>query len=114
MNKHPTFLNLGASYPDNPLTIVIFCDDRKNFKQPSEEFYENKNVCVTGMLKDFTAASDSDKCARGNKNRIESSIRLSITVITGHIFLQEGLYTFLYTYRIKMNFESNPGQRVYF
>lgn len=52
-NKQPTFLNLGATYPDNPLTIVIFGDDRKNFTQPSEEFYINKNVCVTGELKEF-------------------------------------------------------------
>jgi len=27
--------------------------NRKNFKQAPEEFYINKNVCVTGKLKEF-------------------------------------------------------------
>ena len=51
--NQPIFLNLGTGYPVNPLTIVIFGDDRKNFTQPPEEFYANKNVCVIGKLKEF-------------------------------------------------------------
>jgi hypothetical protein len=26
------FINLGARFPDNPLTIVVFLDDKGNFK----------------------------------------------------------------------------------
>lgn len=52
-NKQPTFLNLGGSYPDNPLTVVIFGDDRKNFKEPPEVMYDGKEICVTGEVKEF-------------------------------------------------------------
>lgn len=27
------FINLGAKFPDNPLTIVVFPDDKANFKE---------------------------------------------------------------------------------
>ena len=52
-NKQPTFLNLGAAYPDNPLTVVIFGDDRKNFNQAPEIMYDEKEICVTGEIKEF-------------------------------------------------------------
>lgn len=52
-NKQPTFLNIGAAYPDNPLTVVIFGDDRKNFKEPPEVMYDEKEICVTGEIKEF-------------------------------------------------------------
>lgn len=53
VNKQPTFLNLGAAYPDNPLTVVIFGDDRKNFKEAPEVMYDEKEICVTGEIKEF-------------------------------------------------------------
>ena len=46
----PTFLNAGAKYPNNPLTIVIWGDKRGNFKNKPEEYYDNKNICVTGKI----------------------------------------------------------------
>lgn len=46
----PTFLNAGGAYPNAPLTIVIWAEERKLFKQAPEVFYKNKNVCVTGKL----------------------------------------------------------------
>jgi len=49
-SKAPTLLNAGASYPDNPLTLVIWADKRANFKNPPEVFYKGKEVCVTGKL----------------------------------------------------------------
>lgn len=48
-----TFINLGAAYPNSPLTIVIRAEDRGNFPQPVETMYENKNVCVTGTIKEY-------------------------------------------------------------
>jgi hypothetical protein len=46
----PTLLNAGSSYPTNPLTIVIWADARKDFKNKPEEFYKDKQVCITGTV----------------------------------------------------------------
>ena len=46
----PTFLNMGAVYPDQPLTIVIWGDTRKQFSFKPEERYNNKTVYVTGRI----------------------------------------------------------------
>ena len=48
--RQPTFLDLGADYPNSPLTIVIWGDDRQNFKNPPEQFYKGKMICVTGKV----------------------------------------------------------------
>ena len=47
---HPTFLDAGASYPHQKLTILIWGDKRSNFKNPPETFYTNKNVCIIGKI----------------------------------------------------------------
>lgn len=49
-NRSPTLLNAGAKYPDAPLTIVIFGENRSAFKNKPEEFYPDKNICVTGRI----------------------------------------------------------------
>src|SRR5882757_4022477 len=49
----PTFLNVGGAYPNNPLTIVIWADLRKEFEQKPEEFYKDKNVCIFGKITSF-------------------------------------------------------------
>ena len=46
----PTFWNAGSNYPNSPLTIVIWADARKTFKQAPEVFYKDKNICVTGKV----------------------------------------------------------------
>ncbi len=46
----PTFLNMGAAYPNAPFTIVIWADARRKFKLKPEEFYRNKQVCITGEI----------------------------------------------------------------
>ena len=46
------FINVGAQYPDNPLTIVVFPGDKENFKQ-GLSVYDNKNICVTGKIKAY-------------------------------------------------------------
>ena len=48
-----TFLNLGAAYPDSKLTIVIFAKDISNFKVTPDQMYEDKNICVTGVIKEY-------------------------------------------------------------
>lgn len=52
-NGQPTFLNLGAAYPASPFTVVIFGSDRANFREKPELFYNNKKVCVTGLIKEY-------------------------------------------------------------
>jgi len=49
----PTFLNMGAAYPNQLLTIVIWGDARKNFTYAPEEKLKNKTVCVTGKVEVF-------------------------------------------------------------
>lgn len=46
----PTLLNAGARYPDAPLTLVIYGESRPAFKNKPEEFYVDKNVCVSGRI----------------------------------------------------------------
>jgi DNA/RNA endonuclease YhcR with UshA esterase domain len=48
----PTFLNLDEPYPKEIFTILIWGSDRPKFGEP-EVKYENKKVCVTGMIKDY-------------------------------------------------------------
>lgn len=52
-NSQPTFLNVGAAYPNSPLTVVIFGKDRDNFKTAPEDLYKGRNICVTGEVKEF-------------------------------------------------------------
>ena len=46
----PTFINLGKPYPNHSLTVVIWGDNRKNFRVPPERAYMNQKVCVTGLI----------------------------------------------------------------
>lgn len=46
----PTFLNMGAAYPKQLLTVVIWGDKRKLFGYAPEEKLKNKNVCVSGKI----------------------------------------------------------------
>src|SRR5665647_2206399 len=53
-----TFINLGAAYPNSPLTVVIFSKDRSNFKEAPEVMYADKKICVTGMLKEYNGKAE--------------------------------------------------------
>jgi micrococcal nuclease len=46
----PTFLNVGAAYPNNPLTLVIWADTRATFATAPETMYKDKAICVTGKV----------------------------------------------------------------
>lgn len=46
----PTLLNLGAAFPNQPLTVVIFGEDRAQFSTAPEEAYTDKEICVSGVL----------------------------------------------------------------
>lgn len=51
--KKITLLNMGAAFPMSPLTIVIDEENRKNFSKAPEDFYANKEVCITGVVKEY-------------------------------------------------------------
>lgn len=46
----PTFMNMGASFPNQLLTVVLWGDVRKQFEKTPEELFTNKEVCVTGRV----------------------------------------------------------------
>ena len=46
----PTFLNLGAAYPNQLLTVVIWGDVRKQFEGKPEELYNEKERGVSGRV----------------------------------------------------------------
>lgn len=50
MENSPTFLSLGAAYPDQLLTLVIWKDQRGQYTTAPETQYMNKDVCVTGKI----------------------------------------------------------------
>ncbi len=46
----PTFVNVGADYPNSPLTLFINDDVRNTFSYKPEEKLNGKDICVTGKL----------------------------------------------------------------
>lgn len=48
--NQPTFLNMGAAYPKQQLTLVIWSNIRKTFAAAPEVAYNGKTVCVTGKI----------------------------------------------------------------
>lgn len=45
----PTFLNIGARYPDAPLTVVIWENTRALFTTKPEDL-RDKEICITGRI----------------------------------------------------------------
>ena len=49
-NGQPTFIDLGAAYPDaSRVTVIIWGENRGAFPEPPEKMYGGKTVCVTGV-----------------------------------------------------------------
>ena len=48
--NQPTFLNVGASFPKQVLTVVIWSDVRKQFEKAPELLFADKEVCITGKV----------------------------------------------------------------
>ena len=53
-----TLLNLGAAFPNSPLTVVILGKDLANFKVAPEKMYADKDICVTGTIKEFKGKTE--------------------------------------------------------
>lgn len=50
IENSPTFLNLGAAYPNQLLTVVIYKDQRAQYDPVPETQYMDKEICVTGKI----------------------------------------------------------------
>jgi hypothetical protein len=46
-----TFLNVGGTFPNSPLTIVIYSDSLEHFEFKPAEYYNGKDICVSGKIK---------------------------------------------------------------
>jgi len=46
----PTFMNVGAAYPNQLLTVVIWGDVRKQYETAPEVLFKDKEVCITGKV----------------------------------------------------------------
>ena len=46
----PTLINVGAAYPNQLLTIVIWEDLRKQFDKTPEELFKDKDICIVGKI----------------------------------------------------------------
>lgn len=49
----PTLLNLGAAFPNQLLTVVLWGDVRKQLDKTPEELYKDQKVCITGRIELF-------------------------------------------------------------
>ena len=55
----PTFLNIGAPYPDpGRFTVIIWGDYRGNFSQAPEDYYSGKTICVTGLIIEYQGIAE--------------------------------------------------------
>lgn len=48
--SRPAFLNVGANYPNQHLTVVIPEEERTKFSNIPEALYDQKKVCVCGVV----------------------------------------------------------------
>jgi endonuclease G len=52
--SQPTYLNVGKAFPEpDRFSVVIFGDDRPNFRRPPEDTYEGKEIAVAGEVSEF-------------------------------------------------------------
>ena len=66
-DKRPTLLNVGAPYPNQLLTVVIYGADRQNFEEAPENFYKEKEVCISGVVELY---NNKPQIVVRNKNQL--------------------------------------------
>ena len=50
----PTWLNIGKDYPSSErFVVIIWGENRGNFPQPPESYYDGKSICVTGLIQEY-------------------------------------------------------------
>jgi hypothetical protein len=51
--NQPTFLNMGAAFPNQTFTVVIWGDMRKKLAYSPEEKLKDKEICIIGRVEEF-------------------------------------------------------------
>ncbi len=51
-NRSPTFLNIGAPYPEQDFTVVVWGEDRDRFADPPEGL-AGETVCASGWIESY-------------------------------------------------------------
>jgi hypothetical protein len=50
----PTFLNIGEDYPSpRRFVVLIWGEYRRNFPEPPESLYQDKIICVSGIITEY-------------------------------------------------------------
>ncbi|MBA7649941.1 hypothetical protein ES703_57740 [subsurface metagenome] len=50
----PTWLNIGKDYPSSErFVVIIWGENRSNFPQPPESYYDGKTIYVTGLIQEY-------------------------------------------------------------
>ena len=66
-NGSPTFLNVGADYPDpSRFTVVVWGEDRGNFPVAPEDKYAGKTIRVTGTIYDYQGVPQVEVTSPGD------------------------------------------------
>ena len=52
-SKQITYLNFSEPYPLTPFTVVIYGEDRSNFKEEPKVYYQDKEVCIQGRVTSY-------------------------------------------------------------
>ena len=50
---NPTYINMGARYPNHPFTVVIWGRDAMKFPMGTLKSYEGKQISVTGLVEEY-------------------------------------------------------------
>lgn len=54
VNGKPTYIDIGVAYPDTSgVSAIVWGEDRSNFSSKPESAYNDKNICVTGLLYEY-------------------------------------------------------------
>jgi hypothetical protein len=62
----PTFLNIGAPYPDdNRVTVLIWGENLGHFDEDPESAYGDRKICVTGTVKAYQGAVEIEATRPG-------------------------------------------------
>lgn len=54
----PTFINLDKAYPNQIFIGLIWQEDRFNFPAPPENEYKDKDICITGVIKNYKGKAE--------------------------------------------------------
>ena len=54
VNGAPTFINVGADYPDSSrFTVIVWGQDRDAFTKAPENSYDGTKLCVSGHITNY-------------------------------------------------------------